>query len=96
MSNSYAEFIYPDSSNCPRLIAEVIQLIRDHKADEKISKTLTDRYGSVEYFVLAAEYVYEANDWHFTPLEKKMLRAAYRGPNPPKRRPRDPDRRITK
>jgi hypothetical protein len=96
MSKSYAEFIYPDSSNCPKSVAEAVLDIRDHKADEKISKTLTDRYGSVEYFILAAEYVYEANDWSFTPLEKKMLRSAFRGPNPPKRLPKDPHRRITK
>ncbi len=84
MPKSYPNLVYPDASNCPSLVAEAVYDIRNYKADDGTRKYLVDKYGNIEYFILAAEYVYEANNWPFTPLEKKLLRSAYRGPKPPK------------
>jgi hypothetical protein len=85
MTKSYPNLVYPDSSNCPSSVAEAVWDIRTYKADERTRKSINDRYGTIEYFILAAEFVYEANNWPFTSLEKKLLRAAYRAPKPSKK-----------
>lgn len=85
MQKSYPNLVYPDTSNCPTSVTEAVYDIRNYRADATTRERLLDRYGNIDYFILAAEFVYEANDWPFDSTEKKLLRAAYRGPKTPKK-----------
>ena len=85
MPQSYANLVCPDPNNCPASVAEAIWDIRNHKADQGTHKYLTERYATIDYFILAAEYVYDANDWPFNAAEKRLLRSTYRAPKPPQK-----------
>lgn len=71
--------IFPDTNDCPYVIAEAVWDIRNRQDGPHTHKLIRERYFTENFFMLAVQYVFDSNEWTFTTDEKRKFRKIYRG-----------------
>jgi len=69
---------HPDPRECPQTVAEAIWDIRNRQDGFHTHKLLREKYGTVDFYMLAVEMVYEVNSWTLSTVDKKNFRKIYR------------------
>jgi hypothetical protein len=84
------DFVYPNPEDCTASFAEVVHDVYYlRELTEAQTKRLRTCYGTMDWFLLAVNEVFEANGWTFDRRQKAPFRKIYRGepysPNKPTR-----------
>ena len=72
-------FVPAPSTECPSHIGLAVYDVRAGRADEQTYTTLRTHWGPMDFYLVAVDAVYYANDWEFNQKEKTLFRKIFRG-----------------